>query len=296
MSLPLDGGLKDRVMSAVRRTPSAVRADAQSDARTVLHRSVGLSVGLFLAFDGIRHAIGRPPWFTFTSVAVWAAVAALAARGAWRWSGSFVADSGMQLLTIAFATPALLVAVSLALSRLSPELAAAGPPRAPLPCFALGFVAGLYPLVGTCLSKRASDPLHPMASGAALGAASGAASGVLVDLWCPLSDAAHVLPGHVLPVVALAMLGAVLGHHVLAMRAPLRWRTRTLPTLPTSAGGPVASVRTGFSTIAKRFASCDVTLREGSPVARAPAARRRSRLAPSRAEEGTMAGRPPGER
>jgi hypothetical protein len=273
VGIPLEGDLKDRVMSAVRRTPSAVRADARSDARTVLQRSVAMSVGLFLAFDGIRHALGRPPWFVVTSVGIWAAVAALAARGAWRWGGSFVSGSGMQLLTIAFATPALLVAVSLALSRLAPQLAAAGPPREPLPCFALVFVAGLYPLVATCMLRRSSDPLHPIANGAALGAASGAVSGVMVDVWCPLTDPAHVLPGHVLPVAALAMVGAVLGDRFLAMRA---------------------AARTRFSTIAKRFASCDVTLREGPSVAHAPGAQG-SRLAPARVEEGTMTGRSPGE-
>jgi len=58
----------------------------------------------------------------------------------------------------------------------------------------------------------------------------------MVTWWCPLSDAAHVLSAHVLPVAGLALLGAVAGDRVLAMR--LRWRKEC--------------------GIAKRFVSCDV--------------------------------------
>ncbi len=210
--------LKDRVMAAARRVPSAVRADARSDARSILQGALALALVLFFALDGLGHAAGRPPWFLAASFAVWATVATIATRGAWRWGAAFVAGSGLQLVTIAFGTPMLLMAASLALARLSPEPVTAGAAGADLQCFALTFATAIYPLAGLTVLRRSTDPLHPIASGAALGAASGAAGGTLVDLWCPVSAPAHIFAGHVLPVAALAMLGALLGDRILALR------------------------------------------------------------------------------
>jgi hypothetical protein len=61
-------------------------------------------------------------------------------------------------------------------------------------------------------------PFVPAMHGAALGATSGAWAAVLVDLWCPLTSASHVLVGHAAPMVILALLGAVGGRYVLAVR------------------------------------------------------------------------------
>jgi hypothetical protein len=207
--------LKQRVLAVVRRTPSAVRADARSDARAIFATAAALSMALFLGFDGVSHSAGRAPWMLVLTIATWLAVAVLAGRGAWRWGGSFATGSTMQLATIAVGTPALLMAVSLALARLAPSasVAASG-----LPCVALTFAAALYPLAGVFVLRRESDPMHPTAAGAALGAASGAAAGVMVRGWCPVTDAAHVLSAHVLPVAALAVAGAITGDRILAIR------------------------------------------------------------------------------
>lgn len=234
--------LKQRVLAAARQVPSAVRADARSDARILFLTSAALSAALFLACDGASHSAGRPPWFVAASLATWAGVATISARGAWRSGASFAPGSGMQLVTIAVGTPLLLVAASLALARLWPG-PAHGAPVAALPCFALTFAAAAYPLAGVLLLRRSTDPLHPIAGGAAHGAASGAVGGAMVSWWCPLTDAAHVLSAHVLPVAALAALGAAMGDRLLAMRV---------------------SPRRGHETwkgvlIAKRFVSCDVT-------------------------------------
>jgi Negative regulator of sigma F len=225
--------LKQRVLAAVRQMPSGVRADARSDARGVFATAAALSMGLFLGFDGVSHSAGRPPWFLATTLVAWTFVAVISARGAWRWGGSFAPGSGLQLATIAVGTPALLMAISLALARLSP-LSASVPAGSGLPCLALTFAAALYPLAGVFLLRRSSDPMHPTAGGAALGAASGAMSGVMVAWWCPVTDAAHVLSAHVMPVAVLVVVGAITGDRILAMR--------------------------GDAVIAKRFDSCDVPL------------------------------------
>jgi hypothetical protein len=282
-------GLKQRVLAAARQVPSGVRADARSDARTIFLISIVLSLGLFLVFDGLFHAAGpaRPPWFVAISVAIWAAVATTSARGAWRWGGSFVPGSALQLTTIALGTPALLLAVSLALARLSPGSVAVGASGG-LPCLALTFAAAVYPLTGVCLLRRSTDPLHPIAGGAALGAASGAASGVMVDLWCPITETAHVLSAHVLPVAALTVIGAILGDRVLSMRVRvgraaivpgLVGRTRQQAPSDGLLEGPLDAPqwmspearKWKEARIAKRFVSCDVTpMGDGVADGRAP--------------------------
>ena len=283
-------GLKQRVLAAARQLPSGVRAEARSEARTIFLISIALSLGLFLAFDGLFHAAwpARPPWFLAISVGIWAAVATVSTRGAWRWGGSFAPGSALQLTTIAVGTPALLLAVSLALARLSPGSVAAGASGG-LPCLALTFAAAVYPLTGVCLLRRSTDPLHPIAGGAALGAASGAASGVMVDLWCPITETAHVLSAHVLPVAALTVIGAILGDRVLSMRVPVGGAAILPgPVAPTRQEAPHGSqLETRGETeamraspearkwkealIAKRFVSCDVTpMGDGVADGRAP--------------------------
>jgi hypothetical protein len=236
--------LKERVLAAARQLPSGVRADARSDARTIFLTTIALSLALFLAFDGVAHSVGRRPWFLTTSLVIWASIAAVSATGAWRWGASFVPGSTLQLVTIAVGTPALLLAVSLSLARMSQGLTSAGATARAWPCLALTFAAAVYPLAAVSVLRRRADPLHPIAGGAALGAASGAVAGVMVALWCPVAEPTHVLSAHVLPVAALAVLGSVLGDRVLALRFP--------------GAGPPRSMDWKEAVIAKPFVSCDV--------------------------------------
>ncbi len=228
--------------------------------RAILVSAAALSLALFVALHGPSHFAGRPPWFLATSFLIWASVATLSARGAWRWGAAFHEGSGTQLVTIALGTPALLMAASLALARLFPGPASARPAAtavvSALPCLAMTLIAALYPLVLLSLLRRSTDPLHPIAGGAALGAASGAAAGVLVDLWCPVTEVVHVLSAHVLPVVALSVVGAILGDHVLAMRVSAAILAARSPR-----GGQRKHAKPGEwkeAMIAKPFVSCDV--------------------------------------
>lgn len=217
MNVSID--LKQRVLAAVRKTPSPVRSDARREARLVAEGSLVVAAGLFLALEGVSHAGGRPLWFVVASMAVWVGVAAGSLWGAWRCGGSVADRSAAWLAAIALGTPALLLAVALAFAWLDPGLTTLHADRLGLRCFALTLAIAACPLVGLSIVRRSSDPVHPLANGAALGAASGACAGVMVDLWCPVGAARHVAIGHIAPVLALAVLGAVLGARVIAMRA-----------------------------------------------------------------------------
>jgi hypothetical protein len=92
-------------------------------------------------------------------------------------------------------------------------------PRLGYRCLAISVTMGALPVLLLALSRRGEDPRHPALTGAALGVAVGACAWVLVDLWCPVAGVRHLLRGHLPPIVALGLLGAVLGKLVIAVRA-----------------------------------------------------------------------------
>jgi hypothetical protein len=210
--------LKARVVDAVRRTPSPLRAEARREVRRALLATIAVVTALFFAVDGIHHSRGRPAWFLAASVGLWGAVALLALRAAWRAGVAFGAGSLTSLAMVTVGAPAALLAGSLLLAHWDPGVVQIHPERHGLHCFALTLVAAMCPLVGLSRARRSSDPMHPIASGSALGVACGACAGVMVDLWCPVAAPTHVLVGHVLPMGVLALFGAALGARVIAMR------------------------------------------------------------------------------
>jgi hypothetical protein len=90
--------------------------------------------------------------------------------------------------------------------------------RPGLRCFGLSLAFAVLPLLLFALTRRESDPTHPISRGAALGVAAGVYAGTMVDLWCPIGDLRHVLLGHALPVALLGLLGMWVGHRLLAIR------------------------------------------------------------------------------
>ncbi len=79
-------------------------------------------------------------------------------------------------------------------------------------CLALTSATAPWPFLALYRFSRRLDPLHPHLTGAALGSAAGAWGAVMAEIWCPLTDGAHVLVGHALPLVLLAGAGAAIGY------------------------------------------------------------------------------------
>lgn len=217
--------LKERVLAAIQRSPSPVRSTVRREARGALLAGLAVATALFFAAGGVHHALGRPAWFLGTSSALWAAVALFALRAAWRGGVAFGAGSLTSLVVVAVGAPAVLLVASLTFAEIDPALLQLHAEGVELPCFALTLAAAAFPLLGLSRARRASDPMHPVASGAALGVACGAFAGVMVDLWCPVATPRHVLVGHILPIGLLALLGATVGARVIAMRPQHRLPT-----------------------------------------------------------------------
>jgi hypothetical protein len=188
----------------------------------VLLAGFAVAIALFFAAGGVHHALGRPAWFLGASAALWAAVALLALRAAWRGGIAFGAGSLTSLAAVVVGAPAVLLLSSLAFAEVDPALLRLHP-EPDMPCFAMTLAAAAFPLIGLSRARRSSDPMHPVASGAALAVACGAFAGVMVDLWCPVAAPRHVLVGHILPLGLLAVLGAAVGARVIAMRPQHRF-------------------------------------------------------------------------
>lgn len=85
-------------------------------------------------------------------------------------------------------------------------------------CIALTVATAPWPFLALYHASRRLDPRHPQLTGAALGSAAGVWGAVMAEIWCPLSVGAHVLVGHVLPLVLLVGVGAAVGCRMFRLR------------------------------------------------------------------------------
>lgn len=210
--------LKARVLESARATRSPRRSDSRVHAWLVLPSSCIVAAALFFAFDGLEHGQGRPPWFYVASSLGWTAVAALSFLGASGRGGSALGRSRPWLAAVIIGTPAVLFAMIFGFAVVHPEITRVHPERLGLKCLGLTLAAAVFPLLSLAFLRRQSDPVHPVATGAALGAACGAAAGVMVQLWCPVAAPRHVAIGHILPIAITCAMGALVGARVIAMR------------------------------------------------------------------------------
>ena len=76
-------------------------------------------------------------------------------------------------------------------------------------CLVLATIVGGVALASLALALRRAIPVRSDLRGAALGAAAGAWAGLALFVFCPASEYEHLLVGHLLPVVALTVGGAL---------------------------------------------------------------------------------------
>jgi hypothetical protein len=74
-------------------------------------------------------------------------------------------------------------------------------------CLLLCALVGSSVLLSFTLALRQAVPVAPSARSGALGATAGVWAGLAVFVFCPSADFAHLLLGHVLPVLAFTLLG-----------------------------------------------------------------------------------------
>ena len=210
--------LRSRVLGAARAEPAPTRPQTQRRAALLLLAAFATSLATFWLVGGVR--IGgnnagtlteRPTTLVLATALGTALLAFLVAWIAFARGRSALGRPRVWLAGVALASPALLLLWKVSVSAQVPHMMDRWSERVGLRCLPLSLAIGVFPLVAFVLARRGSDPVHPVALGAALGAASGTLAASLVDLWCPVAYLPHLLLGHVLPLVLLTLAGALWG-------------------------------------------------------------------------------------
>ncbi len=213
--------LKLRVLEAVRQRPMPRRTDRlPSTIGVAVLAAVAMSAvaqwgpRLFGEAGGLAHAAGRP---AASGAWILAGTVALALSSTWLvlpFRRSMLSPARGLLLGVAIGVP-LLVGAWLVLWHTTYQDPFT---REGWRCFALTILTAPWPFAALAYASRRVEPRHPGTAGAALGAVSGAWAAVMIELWCPLLVHDHVLVGHVLPLFALALAGAVIGTRMFRLR------------------------------------------------------------------------------
>jgi len=205
--------LRQRVVAIVGAHPSRTRAEGRKRALVAYAAVSVAAVAIFETAGGLAHAAARPASissFIAAGMALLATVAVWAALG-----GSVRGRSATTFVAIVALVPAATFAWLVAWHGTYVEPA----DRLGLRCVAFALATGGLFLAGIVFVRRGTVAVRPSLEGAAAGVASGAIATVLVDAWCPLTNAPHVLHGHVAPIAALGVVGAACGRWLLAVRA-----------------------------------------------------------------------------
>jgi len=170
-------------------------------------------VGVFAAVGGFSHAGARPASIGRPIVAGHLVLAIVTTALALGRGGSMVGRSRSVVLITALAVPFAVCCwlVGWHGTYVEPY------ERVGVRCALLTLVTAAALFTALALVRRHTST-RPITLGAAIGAVAGGWASLLVDAWCPLTNAPHVILGHSLPVAALVAIGAFVGGRVLSVR------------------------------------------------------------------------------
>jgi hypothetical protein len=205
--------LRSRILAGVAAHPARTRGQGRRRALVLYTLALVVMAGIFQGSGGYGHSHARPAW---VSVAILVGASFIAAVGSWGAVGRRGSMNGPR--------PYVMVLVSLLLPAAAFFWLTAwhGTYTEPAQkfgwrCLGLTLSMGGALLASLVAVRHRTVVVQPTLQGAAAGIASGALAGVLVDAWCPLTNAAHVLHGHLLPMLLLGVVGAACGKRLLAI-------------------------------------------------------------------------------
>ncbi len=219
---------KAQLLERIRSQPSATRAQRRSRSLAVGAAAVAITAAAFIALGGVRSGgaqganaeLARPASLMLVTSLGAAVLAALALWGLSGRGRSMLGRRRVWLLALSGLVVVSLVCWKVLASSQFADMTLPWPGRPGMRCLGLSLLLGVWPLAALSFSRARSDAIHPRATGAALGVASGACAWLLVDLWCPVAYLPHLMLGHVLPILLLALAGAWIGGRWIAiMRA-----------------------------------------------------------------------------
>lgn len=206
--------LRERILADAASRPSPTRKQGQTAARLLTAASIAAGVLIFEAVGGFAHAAGRPLGISIALSFGWMIVSAVLTWLVMGRGGTTMSRPPLVLAGATLAAPVLLFGwMHLFHGTYVEPFQAVG-----YRCLRYTLLISAAPIVSFLLVRRAIEPRYPGLLGAAAGAACASWAGVLVDLWCPLTNARHVLVGHVAPLVGAILVGAIFGRFSLGLR------------------------------------------------------------------------------
>ncbi len=221
MSTTLPPDLKMSVLARARATPSPTASQTRNANAIAIALGLATAATMMATF-GVALG-GRPMLFVVLSAIGWAAIAAcVSVLGASRGKSMLGKTRTLLVVCAMCAAPAIFGWV-MSLTMAWPEVREpAGTWHTHVGCLIATLLLSIGPLVALSFLRRASDPVHPRATGAAIGAAAGAWGGVLIDMHCPIVHPVHIALAHLMPVAIYAVIGALVAARMFGVRAPLR--------------------------------------------------------------------------
>jgi len=225
--MSLSPQLKQQILAAARHEPAPVRRQVVLQTLLIAAAAVAIPLVAFFQIGGAR--TGDRPLSLVVATAFGAfAIAAVTLVLALGRGPRMLGRARGWLVLAGIIAPLAFLAWKAGLSA-EFDLDAASPTRPGFRCLILTLSFALAPLSALLFFRRGSDPAHPRSLGMALGIGAGTAAAALVDLWCPVGHLRHLVLGHVLPIVALGILGVWLGQWLLSVRAKVDFKRDVKP-------------------------------------------------------------------
>jgi hypothetical protein len=213
--------LRARVLEAARREPVAAVPPFRRRQWVVVGRgfAVAAAICIAAAIHGSEAKTPRPLGCILSLELLWISLAVAATWAGVNRGRSMLGRPKALRIAVAALTPAAMLAAWLPVAFAWPQtLQDASGLRAHLICIVTTMTLAAGPLVAFVRLRRASDPVSPRVTGAALGAAAGAWGDAAHVLICGYTAPAHIIIGHILPIALLTGIGFVLGDRVVALR------------------------------------------------------------------------------
>ena len=214
----LPPGLRASILDQAKKVPSPNRSQTRRANAIAIVLGVATAATMLAAL-GLTLG-GRPLPFVLLTLVGWAVIAlATSVVGEGRGK-TMLGRARVVVVVFALASAPAIFAWVMGCTIGWPEVReGAGTIRQHVACLLATLLLSTGPLVALAFVRRASDPVHPRATGAAIGAAAGAWGGVLIDMHCPLVQPMHIALAHIAPVVIYATIGALVGSRLFGVRA-----------------------------------------------------------------------------
>jgi hypothetical protein len=207
--------LKRRVLAAVRTQPAPTQSAVRQRGWLTFGICAAIALAVFAWAGGVR-IYDRPGLLIVWTCVGWIVAASAAAAFGVARGRSMLGRSTASLIWLIIALPVALLAWKIGVTLpFGSEMVAPWPGRPGFRCLGLSLAMAAPLLAAFVVIRRRSDPVHPGIAGAVLGITAGVAAGTFVDLWCPVAHLPHLLLGHIVPLVVVALIGAWVGRRLL---------------------------------------------------------------------------------